>query len=262
MPEGMEYEKAYPALLQKKFDSEKVQVINAGVTGYGPVEELPQLSELVPLLKPDLVIYQFFINEFQEVHLRPEDRLKNIGLIPNRNSFRMQLIERSQLNAHFQNIQRRIQEPITGRPSDYRFGKSLLSFYETGDSRYYSPDKLDVLQDYLKRMKDVCTRNGAKMIVYFVPGAVAVSEPADIHYFPWDQDLSDASKYDLDRPLKNLQRLAGMVGLPVVDLTTVLKNHKIQPVYFPDSWHWNPEGHKVVADAIYDDLKMRGIFDK
>ena len=251
-----------PPFYRKKFDPEKVQIINAGVTGYGPVEELPQLSELAPLLKPDLVIYQFFINEFQEVHLRPEARLKGIGLISNHNSFRSQLIDRSQLNAHFKKTQREIQETITGLPSAYRFGKSLLSFYETGESRYYSTDNLDVLKDYLKRMKDVCTRNGAKMIVYFVPGAVAVSEPADIHYFPWDQDLSDTSKYDLDRPLKNLQRLAGKVGLPVVDLTTVLKNHKIQPVYFPDSWHWNLEGHKVVAAAIYNDLKMQGILNK
>ena len=262
MPEGMGYEQSYSAVLQEKFDSKKVQVINAGVTGYGPVEELQQLAELVPLLKPDFVIYQFFINEFEEAHLRPEDRLKNIGLIPNGDSIRKNLIDRSQLNARFGKFLQLIQEVLTGRSSSYRYYKSLLPLFAAEETPYYSRDSLDVLQDYLSRMKDVCVRNRAEMIVYFVPGAVAVSTPADIHYFPRDLDLSDTSNYDLDRPLENLRRLAGTVGLPVVDLTPPLKNHKTQPVYFPDSLHWNPEGHKVVAAAIYDDLKMRGVSDK
>jgi peptidoglycan/LPS O-acetylase OafA/YrhL/lysophospholipase L1-like esterase len=262
MPEGMGYERAYPQLLQQKFDPGKVQVINAGVTGYGPVEELSQLSELVPLLKPDMVIYQFFINEFIEAHLRPDDRLKNIGLLPKGGSLRGNLMERSQLHEHFKKVRQQIKEAVTGRPSDYRFWKSFLHLYETGENRYYSPDSLDVLKDYLKSMKDVCSRNSTKMIIYFVPGAVAVSKQADISYFPWDENLEDVSKYDLNRPLKNLQDLAGIIGLPVMDLTTSLKSHEIQPVYFPDSWHWNLEGHKVVAATIYNDLKLRSTTNK
>jgi hypothetical protein len=66
MPEGMEYEYSYPALLEKQlaesWKPRKVQVINAGVTGYGPVEEYTQLRELAPLFKPDIVICEFFIN--------------------------------------------------------------------------------------------------------------------------------------------------------------------------------------------------------
>ncbi|MBD3321460.1 MAG: acyltransferase family protein [Chitinivibrionales bacterium] len=68
MPEGMAYQCAYPPLLEQKLKyclgDRPVQVINAGVTGYGPVEQLPQLKELLPLYNPDIVINEFFINEF------------------------------------------------------------------------------------------------------------------------------------------------------------------------------------------------------
>src|SRR5581483_406852 len=53
MPEAMPYERSYPALLQAALSRclapRPVQVINAGVTGYGPLEELAQFRELGPL---------------------------------------------------------------------------------------------------------------------------------------------------------------------------------------------------------------------
>ena len=60
MPEGMEYEYAYPSLLENKLaglvSGRTIQVINAGVTGYGPVEQYPQLLELAPIFTPDIVL--------------------------------------------------------------------------------------------------------------------------------------------------------------------------------------------------------------
>jgi len=51
-------------------------------------------------------------------------------------------------------------------------------------------------------------------------------------------------------------------GIPMVDLTPSLKFHPVQPVYFPESWHWNKEGHKVVAGVIARDLLDRKLFGK
>jgi len=61
MPEGLPYEDSYGAHLQSALAAclaqRPVQVINAGVTGYGPNEEGPQYHELAPLFRPDVTVY-------------------------------------------------------------------------------------------------------------------------------------------------------------------------------------------------------------
>jgi len=266
MPEGMEYEHAYPSILQQKLKEAlnpiPIEVINAGVTGYGPVEEYPQLKELLPLLKPDIVIYEFFINEFQEATLSAEDRLKGIGFIRQYRTSYQKLLSRSQAIANLKKFQSRLKESIKGAPERWRYFKSLLNYYATGENNIYSGESLAAIRHYLKSMNSVCQQFKAGFIIYFVPGAVAVSQPSDIAYFPAGQDVTDRSKYDLTRPLRNLHIIADPLGIPVVDLTPALKSHAAQPVYFPDSWHWNEEGHKVVAGVIAKDLLDRGLFSK
>lgn len=262
MPEGMEYEYSYPALLEKQlaesWKPRKVQVINAGVTGYGPVEEYTQLRELAPLFKPDIVICEFFINEFEDVLKSREGRLKTIGLIASNNSIRLHLLERSQIMAHGQQLYDRLKEIRTKKPSERRYTKSLLQFYQTGGNRLYSEESISKVRLYLESMNEFCQEIGSRLVIYFVPGAVAVSRPSDIAYFPWDQDLSDQARYDLDRPLRSLRMIADPLKILVVDLTPYLRKHSKQPVYFPESWHWNKEGHQVVARVISETLANIG----
>lgn len=265
MPEGIQYEQSYTSLLNENLNhglnNPKIQVINAGVTGYGPVEQLPQLRELAPLFKPDIVLYQFFINEFQEVQITREDRLKNIGLIQ-LESFRERLIGQSQLIAHFYRTYELIKEKLTGRPGIWRYWKSLLSFYKTGANEYYSEENVHNLKIHLRDMQKICEETNSRFVIFFVPGAVEVSQRKYINYFPWDQNLSDGNAYDMDRPLKNLQNIATDVNIPVLDLTPYLKTHSSQPLYFPDSWHWNEEGHRVVATVLKEYLLNSGLIDK
>jgi hypothetical protein len=266
MPEGMEYEYAYPHLLEKKISAciapRKVQVINAGVTGYGPLEQYPQLSELAPLLKPDIVVYEFFINEFHEQRLTAEERLTNIGLISGNGSIRHRVFVRSQVVAHARQLAARLRELVTGKPGYWRFSKSLLYFYKTGENHFYTEENLALLKSNLNAMNDECRNVSAQFVVFFVPGAVAVSKPADIDYFPWDQKLSDHPIYDLERPYRILRKITDELKIPAIDLTPYLRKHQKQPVYFPGSWHWNHEGHKVVAGAIAQNLADYGLLDQ
>jgi len=54
--EGLNYEQSFPALLDSALAQclapRPVQVINAGVTGYGPREEEPQFDELGAMFPP------------------------------------------------------------------------------------------------------------------------------------------------------------------------------------------------------------------
>ena len=153
----------------------------------------------------------------------------------------------------------RIKELATGQPDGWRHWKSLLGFYKTGENKHYSPESIDKVRSYLESMNGVCHENGCRFVIYFVPGAIAVSKPADIAYFPRGEDLSNKKLYDLDRPFLTLKTMANQLNIPLVDLTPYLRRSKKQPVYFPESWHWNNEGHQVVAGVIAQDLIERGL---
>jgi hypothetical protein len=211
------------------------------------------------MLKPDLVIWEFFINEFEEVQIAPEDRLRGIGLLTEGVSKRQRLFSESQVKERLSWARERTSEIVRGKPGEWRYSKSLLQFYETGERQMYGSENLALLGRYLADMKAACVNHGAELAIYFVPGAVAVSRPEQIDYFPWGLDLADRTAYDLDRPLNELKNLTEKNGIPVVDLTPHLRSHSVQPVYFPGSWHWNPEGHRVVAKVIYEDIAKKGI---
>jgi hypothetical protein len=151
---------------------------------------------------------------------------------------------------------------VTGRPGAWRYNKSLLAFYRAGPNPLYALESVDRVRDLVAEMARVVRSIGARMLIAFVPGAVAVSDPGQISYFPWDQDLSDGSRYDLGRPWRELHRIATGLGVPALDLTSALRNATPQPVYFPESWHWNDRGHSVAADAIADGLERLGLLPR
>lgn len=263
MPEGLPYEQSWTALLQdtlaRCLRPRIVQVINAGVTGYGPREESAQLAELVPRYRPDVVVVQFFINEFVEAGLTEEERLRDIGLLARPRSQGLWTVSRSQVVAQVQRFRVAQLERVTGRNSDERYWKALLAFYRTGDGSPYTPDALAAVGSFLGAMQRTMAAAGARMAIAFVPGAVAVEQPADIAYFPIGEPLDDTTRYDLGRPLRSLRRLADPLGIPVWDLTPPLRAHGRHPVYFPTAWHWNAEGHRVVASAVAGRLAADGI---
>jgi hypothetical protein len=151
---------------------------------------------------------------------------------------------------------------LTGKPGSWRYNKALLGFYEIGENSIYSQENLNSVQNYLTLMNDLCQDYDASFITYFVPGAVEVSQPSDIFYFPWDQDLHDKSRFDLDRPYATLLEISNALKIPVVNLYKPLKEYPNQPVYFRDSWHWNQDGHRAVAAFIASDLVQRGLLEK
>lgn len=70
---GIEDHERYTSLLQQKFPHH--QLINAGITGYGTLQELYLLQALQADIKPDRVVLQLYNNDF-------EDNLEINGVYP------------------------------------------------------------------------------------------------------------------------------------------------------------------------------------
>ena len=266
MPEGLNYEFSYPAILEKKlqelFPGKTIHVINAGVTGYGPNEEYAQVKKYIKLINPDIVINQLFINEFLEININRDERLKDIGLLQNETkqknirerfsqSGRLQLI--AQISFYVKNLM--------GTNKDFSYDKSLMFLYEK-DSPFYKDSVIMKMDDYLYKMKKICEGNNTDLIVLGVPGQIEVSEPGFIAYYPQNINISDTSNYDINLPLNTFQNLCFKNNIVYLNSKYYLKNYQDKPVYYEDSWHWNKTGHRAITDYLIGTLTKDFKFSK
>jgi hypothetical protein len=262
MPEGVDYDRSYAALLDKRLSGclapRPVQVIDGGVTGYGPNEERAQLQQLAPRFRPDVIVEQFYINEWSDISIAPAEFRRSIGLdLASRSAVR-RLRDRSQVKTRFGRIARTAKETLTGHPAAWRYDLAQLDYYRAGDNPLYSAHTLDLVATALAGMKRVADSTGAHLLVAFVPGAVAVLGPARLPHFPRGENVSDRHVYDLDRPYRALRQVADSLHISTVDLTPALRAAESGPAYFPASWHWTPSGHRAAAAAISRSLDSLG----
>jgi peptidoglycan/LPS O-acetylase OafA/YrhL len=262
MPEGVSYDRSYPALLGAKLTAclapRPVQVIDGGVTGYGPNEERAQLQQLAPRYRPDVIVDQFYINELSDVTIAPAEFRRSIGLdLASRSTVR-RLRDRSQIKTRIGRMARAAKETLTGHPGAWRYDLAQLDYYRTGDNPLYDTRTLGLIANALAGMKQVADSNGARFLIAFVPGAVAVSDPAQLPHFPSGEDLREPHAYDLGRPYRTLKQIADSLGIKTIDLTSDLRAAGGGPAYYPASWHWTPRGHEAAAGAIGRTLDTLG----
>ena len=262
MPEGLDYAQSFPSLLGKRLQSclspRAVQVIDGGVTGYGPNEERAQLAELAPQYRPDVIVDQFYINEFTDVVATPADFRESIGLNLARRGAVRRFRDRSQLKTRFGRVERAAVESLTGHPAQWRYQLSMLDYYRTGDNPIYDARTMRVMADALAGMKQVADTSGSRLLIAFVPGAVAVTDPARLTHLPRGEDPRDPRAYDLSRPYRALRQIADSLGIATLDLTGALRSSAEQPTYYATAWHWTAAGHRAAAGAIAQTLGRLG----
>jgi peptidoglycan/LPS O-acetylase OafA/YrhL len=263
MPEGLNYEQSFPALLDSALAQclgpRQVQVINAGVTGYGPREEEPQFDELGAMFHPDIVVHEFFVNDWSDIMVGAEERRQGIGLTKGRLT-RGALLDRSDLVANARLLYERIVSALTGRISSTQRYKLLLDYYRTGPNPLYDTLNVDRMMRFIAHFRDAARADGGTLVVFFTPGGVTVLPRDQIAYLPPSGiPLTDSVHYDLRRPFTTLERITDSLGVPLVDLTGPLRAYRPQPVYFPNQWHWTAAGHRAAAQAIMGALARQGL---
>lgn len=259
MPEGMEYEFSYPSLLEKKlrneFSEKSIHVINAGVTGYGPIEEQAQLKKYIDLIRPDIIINELFINEFSEINISKNSRLLDIGLIKEKfykSRFFSTAVFPTEISSYFN-----IMSESTS-VAKHQYNKALLALYEK-KSYIYNDSVITKLNSFLVQMKKLSIEKKAKYMILGVPGQIEISEPKHITFYPYSENLMDTSRYNFDLPLFLIKNLCLKNNILYLDNKEYLKTHPIQPLYFEGSWHWNKNGHAAIAEYIAAYLKSNGL---
>lgn len=260
MPEGVNYDYSYPALLEKKlkinFPNQIINVINAGVTGYGPNEELAQLNKYIGIIQPDIIINQLFINEYSDINYTKTSICENIGFYKPSSRMQIFLVE-AQLPAYASKFFRN----LFTRNYNFNYNKSLVAYYEK-KSPLYNDTVISKMNTYFMKIKYLSSLWKSELIVLTVPGQIEISEPKYISYYPKNINLSDSLYYDLNLPHKFFQQLCLKNQIKLLEMKSILMNSKVQPLYFEESWHWNKDGHTAAAEYLFQFLKGNEIFKR
>ena len=267
--------KQLQSLLRSALVDRPVDVVNAGVQGYGTTQEYLYLDSEGYKYHPDVVLLLVFLGN------DPIDNIRSSAGSWERPVF--DLDDNGRLG--------RLDRPERGADRSFTLDKLLLSrsmvysFFRTGvltklgRSGSDDAETRDLMEDFplyernasskVQRAWEVtealiqasATRSdeiGARLVVVATPTSRQLDPPR------FRQQLLehrlDPAKYDVQLSRARLSQIATRLNLAYLDLLPALAEASAQePMYFPKGLHWTAAGHRIAAQAIQDFLISRSI---
>lgn len=253
--EGVDTEDTWPRLLEQKLaenSAENVEVMNFGITGHGPNQYAAVIDEFAPRYKPDILLLEFFVNDFSDTLWTTEEFHESIGF--HRPDHQGLFATLNPLHSQ-QLLKRRVIFPLMatlrGRPDPraYAFGNIHTLKRDEGEA-----GKENVRQR-LKEIKSVADGIDAQVAIAMVPASVQVCSPEALPYYSKSIDLNDDAQFDLDLPQRMAKQLAEEQGFVFYDLRDPLQSSPSCP-YQPHNMHWLESGHEIVANDLAQHLTV------
>lgn len=236
------------------------RVINAGVQGYGPVEELLFYREVARTFQPDLVIEAIFVgNDAEEAYgsrgrLQGAARPATDAVTESLNARLRRIVRRSLV---LQVLRLRVVS-VTDRLSNWISPPEppLQSYAAQPAARI--AEGLRVSADCVRQIADDAARAGARTMIMLMPARFQVDDAdygrlKDIVTGAGGTLVRDAATARFAEALRPL-------GLPQFDALPALRAALPGPdVFFQQTVHLTPRGHRVVADALAHFLRAQGL---
>jgi hypothetical protein len=252
--EGVDTDQAWPRLLEAKLAArlhgKRVEVMNFAITGYGPNQYEAVIQHFAPIYKPDLILLEVFVNDFQDALSNTQDVQHSIGFDQPEQDSLYGIIRMEQQRRWLQvNLQQPINEIISGQPRPKGFFLGNFKALERGHPEYEIDGK-EILAQRLSQIQSVANQTDAKFVVFMVPAPVQICGESQLAYYPRGVDLSDSERYDTDLPQRMMGELTTSLSIPFYDLRGPLGEISETCPYQSHNMHWTAYGHQVVADYL------------
>jgi peptidoglycan/LPS O-acetylase OafA/YrhL len=251
--DGVEPEESWPRRLAASTGAE---VLNFGMTGYGPSQESRVLADYVPRYQPDVIVVQLFVNDLFDVTVSDDEFRASIGFADRDPRGVWSYLAADNLEVLLRN---RVVDPIKNRllgREEWTEGWALGHF-ATLEHGAITGEMVASVADELRAVRRVAEENGAELVVVVVPASVQVCGPDDLPYWPDGIGLSPP-RFDPDQPQRLLQAAADAAGIGEVhDLRAALTAPSC--LYRKHNMHLTVEGQARLADAVEAILVERGL---
>jgi lysophospholipase L1-like esterase len=267
----VELEETFTHRLEERFRSQElaIEVLNFGVNGYSPVQELLLLKEEGPRFQPDLVILAAFLdNDVSGVS--PKLGVVNQAGPPfvTANGAGLEFdFSRSQQS--FEHYRRqpfyflRRNSAVYRVLSEYRWRQaatvSMNTEQQSIPQRYflYKADTAPVWEDAWRTFEQVilefeaeCRRQGLPLLLLSVPAPQVAADGA------WQRIVAGIPamshiEWDLEGPERRLATFANAHGIQLVQPYKVFQSQNdLPPLFFGNVGHLTARGHEVMAEAL------------
>ncbi len=256
-----------------------VEVINAGVSGFGTDNALLFFRQEGRSYRPDVVLLAFYVgndvrNNSYELELidsggqrKPYFTLGREGLELNAYPFtqheglptrvRMFLNRNLRTYGFLRELRDRSRERTTGdrRAMPLDFGLFASPPAPAWESAWRVSEAL------LVTLAAEISAGGGRLFVMLIPADFQVERAL------WTRQLeakgagSTAVDWDLDAPNRRLRDFLTAQGIPVLDLLPLFRA-QVEPgttLYLPDDGHWTDAGHALAARAAAESLLASGV---
>jgi acetyltransferase AlgX (SGNH hydrolase-like protein) len=240
------------------------RVVNLGVSGYGPLQELKIFEQYAVPLQPRFVAWFFFEgNDFDDDQIYENAMAYEHGAPPPKTAearesgWRAFLNRSLTMNAVLQ--LREAFDPIVPNASDSfgwftdRTGVAhrlyFYDFYATRELGSYELDRLESTKATFRKARDICKERGIRLAVFYIPIKFRVY--GDYCAFPAGSPCTHWHPWDLEARLAAFCRDE---GIQFVSVTQAMRKAAAggEVVYAPEDSHWSAEGHTLVAGLVRD----------
>ena len=226
----------FPALLEGALSASRpTEVINAGRSGFGAIEEYLTFKHFGVERRPHSVVQAFFVNDiWDDLEVSPHTQWGPDGL-----PLRMR-----------------------GQPSELlRFVKSRLRMARWRDketARHMAKLLRGATRD------EFLTEENWMRTLRVIEGSRELARSIGASYLlvliPLREQVSSRRRGDAgDAMQRRLHAFGRARGIEVLDLLPILAAREA-PLYFEQDGHWNAEGHRVAAGAIAERLRSDRAF--
>ncbi|MGQ0665961.1 MAG: SGNH/GDSL hydrolase family protein [Nitrospiraceae bacterium] len=267
------FEESFPHLLEG-FLGERltfpVEVISAGVSGWGTDDQLTYLMRYGVKLKPDLVLIAMTLHNDVSDNLSEKFHYMLDGQLYEKPRQEISLTDFVILkakialgqNSHLTQLAKRYQNVRKARDAGIRLDAHVTNLLMTEPS-YDIQVGWDMTHQLLAKTKTVAEASGAKMVICLLPLWMQVSGER-LANFAKSQGL-DLAEIRLEQPQQVMSEWGDRTGTEIIDLLPgfrqSMKNGQRDLVLGVDE-HWNEAGHRLAASIVAEDLVRRGLVTK
>lgn len=210
----------------------RAEVRNLSMFGYGGYEELAALRQEGAPARPDLVVVQFYLNDFHTP--APTVSLRHASFAQRLRAGRNRLLSAS---IAYLRLQQLVQRTAYGLFHDARRREperlNAAEAQQVVDLLASRPEdgEIDAFH-YLGEMKAIADSSNARILLLSTPNE------AQLFFERWDE---------IDR---RLARFAEREGMPLVDSLATLRADPERAHFYLDGVHLSAAGHAVVAELL------------
>jgi hypothetical protein len=226
--------------------------MNFAITGYGPNQYAAVIRRFTPVYRPDLILVEMFVNDYEDVAIADDGFLRSIGFDERPQSGWYSIVTLAHLR---QLLELEVREPVREIFSSEIHGQGYFlgnfKALERGP-RGITEQKRKLVLERMREIKQVSVSNGTRVMVIMVPAPVQVCSPANLAYWPRNISLTDSSRFDPDRPQRVTQAIAAELQFSYYDLRPILTQAAMSGdcPYQRRNMHWTASGHSLVAAQV------------